>query len=65
MDDKLDSIPICIRCGHAKEIHKFSHVTHDYYECTSVTTKQWEDDVLIDIDTPCDCEKYLNKGNTI
>jgi hypothetical protein len=63
LDDNLDATPICIKCGHAKDLHKFSNMTHDYYECTSATTKQWEDDVLIDIDASCDCKKYLNKEN--
>ena len=56
-----DTIPICIKCSHTKDLHKFSNIKHDYYECTSVTTKQWEDDVLIDIDIPCDCKKYSNE----
>ena len=56
-----DAIPICVRCGHIKDLHKFSNMKHDYYECTSITTKQWEDDVLIDIGIPCDCKKYSNE----
>lgn len=51
---------VCTNCGHAKDLHKFSTITHDYSECTSVTTKQLEDDVFIDIDAPCDCKKYSN-----
>ena len=65
LDGDRDTKSICIKCGHAKDLHKFSNVTHDYYECTSLTTKQWEDDVLIDTDTPCDCKKYSNIGNSI
>ena len=58
-----DITPICIKCGHAKDLHKFSTITNDYCECTSATTKQLEDDVFINIDTPCDCKKYSNEGN--
>lgn len=58
-----DTTPICINCGHTKDLHKFSNITH-YYECTSVTTKQWENDVLIDIDGPCDCKKYSNEAKS-
>jgi hypothetical protein len=65
LDDNLDLAPICIKCGHAKDLHKFSTITHDYYECASVTTKQLEDDIFIDIDIACDCKKYFNKENSI
>jgi hypothetical protein len=58
-----DITPICIKCGHAKDLHKFSTIINDYCECTSATTKQLEDDVFINIDTPCDCKKYSNEGN--
>lgn len=37
LDDNLHATPICIKCGHAKDLHKFSNITHDYYECTSAT----------------------------
>ena len=62
LDNNLNEPPICIKCGHAKDLHKFSAITHDYYECTSRTTKQLEDDVFIDIDTQCNCKKYSNIG---